>query len=494
MDGRGDEIEVLTELWLAEEAGADERERLATLLRADPDARRRFGEQVRLHKALWLVSVGERVGGRAMCERVAYLVEAQRSGAAGAVASRVRRLSPDRGGRPPRRARRSGLLRGALACAAIVVAALAWWALPERPDGPATARATVAAGTVVAGGRAFSPDATLPDGTTWSCPAGSAVRLADGSRLEARAPSLVRLERDGTLRLDSGWLVARVAPRPPDAAPWRLATERLEVTVLGTVIDARAHPGGGRVEVIEGRASVRSASGGAPAPLARGEWVRALPGGAWRLGSSAHPVLAVLRGRRGPQDLYRDVLRRLEETGARLVPVDALDEVEPSAVDALLILDSIDSANHRDPTLADLPLPVLCCETWLLRTLGMQPADAALDVWFGLANGIGGDVRIVDGAHPLAAGLRGDVRLFSQQAGITWARAAAPGVRTIAHLPGRPEHGVVLVAEAGAELPGGPAPERRVAFTAMRQDAVTGDRLTADWWRLFQAAAAYLVD
>jgi len=102
------------------------------------------------------------------------------------------------------------------------------------------------------------------------------------------------------------------------------------------------------------------------------------------------------------------------------------------------------------------------------------------------------DIVIVDPSHPLAAGLKGRVTVYSLPAEINWAanEVLAPGVHSVAALPDFPEaQTIYFVLPGGALFDGSPSPNLRISlFTENNNDLGTYHRMTEDGHRLFDAA------
>jgi hypothetical protein len=121
---------------------------------------------------------------------------------------------------------------------------------------------------------------------------------------------------------------------------------------------------------------------------------------------------------------------------------------------------------------------------------------AIYDEIFGAGNGsrggVSGGVTIVNAAHPLAAGLRGDVSIYtgSQNTSAFDVSGVSPGTTVIAQMVSNPNNGVFAVLEAGAPGGGGNTwPHLRMALPAW--DGWDPALVTTDGWKLLDGAVAY---
>jgi ferric-dicitrate binding protein FerR (iron transport regulator) len=122
---------------------------------------------------------------------------------------------------------------------------------------PALARLERVAGTVRIGGAPAAPGAGVPSGDVLEvgAPDGLAtIAYDDGSRIEVRPGSVVRLEEAAGARVvvRGGAVSARVERQPPNR-PMVFATPHVEVAVLGTRLALAVGSESSHVEVREGR-------------------------------------------------------------------------------------------------------------------------------------------------------------------------------------------------------------------------------------------------
>jgi hypothetical protein len=108
----------------------------------------------------------------------------------------------------------------------------------------------------------------------------------------------------------------------------------------------------------------------------------------------------------------------------------------------------------------------------------------------GVVEAIAGETRIsiVDGAHPMAAGLSGTVTVTDPAGKFSWGVPAA-GAVTVASLAGDPTRAAIFGYLTTATMAdGSQAPARRVGFFSAD---ITPSRLTSHGWQLFDAAVAW---
>jgi hypothetical protein len=141
--------------------------------------------------------------------------------------------------------------------------------------------------------------------------------------------------------------------------------------------------------------------------------------------------------------------------------------------------------------------PILNCEAFIQDDLGLTDTGPSGDPGppsqfaFGVVNG---ETRIViaDPAHPLAAGLRDVVAVYSAPKEINWGKVAA-GAKVVATLASDPAGAAYYVYEQGSTLfDGKKAAGMRIGFF-LEDDNTTGTAtfFTADGLKMFDAAVGY---
>jgi len=238
------------------------------------------------------------------------------------------------------------------------------------------------------------------------------------------------------------------------------ATERV---AYGCYFDVRTTFGGNDSRIMNGpypnaTATYRARLAGAPAAGA----VVLVTGNAATLPAKDAPIRNRLVG------LGRTV---------RLLDDDAVTSTALTGAGAVVISSSV--APAKVPAwLATLAVPVLDLEAHAQPTLRMATSareDAAKTT-----------LRVVDAAHPLAAGRTGDVVVQSSVP--LGSGVPAPGARVVARPAGSTTAAVYAI-ERGAALTTGTAPARRVGFFFSYDSPAA---LTTHGWALFDAAIRWL--
>lgn len=220
-----------------------------------------------------------------------------------------------------------------------------------------------------------------------------------------------------------------------------------------------------------------------PAPLAGGP-SPAVPGGAEVLFVVGRPELDLTPGDR----LVRDRLARLGFR-VRVATEDRISEARPASARLVVVSESVRS-DLVGADLASVPVPILNCEPNLSPALGLAGRPGAAGDHF--AKTYRFRVRIVAPDHPLAAGLRGRVRIYERPGTVGWAPPAASAA-VVAVSDDAPEQATIFACEAAARDPAGSPPARRAAFfLSDREHEATF--LTPEGWTLFEAAVRWLAE
>ncbi len=171
---------------------------------------------------------------------------------------------------------------------------------------------------------------------------------------------------------------------------------------------------------------------------------------------------------------------RLDGLGFTVELIDD-DTLSSAAVfdDASLVVVSSSVVPSKIPSwMATLPLPILNAEAYIQFTLRLATSPAE--------QGNVTTMGIVDGDHPLAGGLDGNVVVQqANPAGLAYPVAAAT---VIARIPGADKSSLYGI-ETGAALTTGTAPARRVGFFTSYGSQ---SKLTTAGWTLFDAAISWL--
>jgi hypothetical protein len=160
------------------------------------------------------------------------------------------------------------------------------------------------------------------------------------------------------------------------------------------------------------------------------------------------------------------------------------------------VLESVTSAFLTDKLRAT-STPILNCEAFIQDDLGLTATGPSGDPGppsefaFGVVDGET-KIAIKDPAHPLAAGLRDQVSVYSAAKEINWGKVAA-GAKVVATLASDPAGAALYVYEKGSTLfDGKQAAGTRIGFF-LEDDNTTGTAtfFTADGLKLFDAAVNY---
>jgi hypothetical protein len=177
-----------------------------------------------------------------------------------------------------------------------------------------------------------------------------------------------------------------------------------------------------------------------------------------------------------------EVALRLEGLGFTVTLVDDHD-VTPGATAgaSFVLLSSTISSGVVGTTFYDVAEPVWVAKPWTLDDMGMTGPASGVD--FGTSPG--SIITIDNPAHPLAAGLDGDVTITSSNKTVSWGVPGGDGtvVATLDALP------TIFVYDAGALLADGTtAAGCRLAFSLYRSAPTS---FTDEAWTLFDAAALH---
>jgi len=140
----------------------------------------------------------------------------------------------------------------------------------------------------------------------------------------------------------------------------------------------------------------------------------------------------------------------------------------------------------------DVAIPVLQLEAKSLDAAGMVAPRRNVD--YGTNDNKGSNypaeayARIMRPTHPIAAGLTGQVKLFTKPVNMGWSNPP-PGATVIAGIPNQP-HATIFAYEKGAMMYNTVAPARRVAFPVDPPEFVD---LTEAGLRMYAAAVAWLL-
>jgi hypothetical protein len=115
----------------------------------------------------------------------------------------------------------------------------------------------------------------------------------------------------------------------------------------------------------------------------------------------------------------------------------------------------------------NVAVPVISLEYSLFDDMGMTGTVDGTD--FG-EDGGNSQINILDGAHPLAAGLTGVVTVVNAAANMGWG-SPPPTANRVASIEGLASRIAIFAYPRGAMMPGGPAPAKRIGFFALETSA-----------------------
>lgn len=151
---------------------------------------------------------------------------------------------------------------------------------------------------------------------------------------------------------------------------------------------------------------------------------------------------------------------------------------------AVVVVSSTVASSQVGSKFRDVAVPVLTWEAWIYDDLGMTPGGTGTG--YGRIDGQS-QIAIVDPAHPLAAGLSGQVAFVPGTTSMRWGAPAA-GATVAATVPGDAAKALIFGFEAGDPLLGLEAPARRVGLPFFDDSAAS---FTAGGWALFDAAVTW---
>jgi hypothetical protein len=184
----------------------------------------------------------------------------------------------------------------------------------------------------------------------------------------------------------------------------------------------------------------------------------------------------------------RQIQSELEAKGLKVQAlVDGMTSAATAAGKRVLVISySVESANVRGK-FADVETPIIVMEHVLLPDLGMTTAAGhgwKLDVT---------DITIAPTDSPLAAGLTGDVPVFTLRTGEVFWGIPAPGAIKVATVKGTPNQSVIFAYPKGAMMVTRPAPGKRLQFFFGAHEHTT-PMLNPAGLELLGAAIAWSID
>ena len=157
----------------------------------------------------------------------------------------------------------------------------------------------------------------------------------------------------------------------------------------------------------------------------------------------------------GTDTLMRD--RLMAKMTVEVVP-EAMATAATAAGKAIVAITSTTTAAGTNTKFRDVAVPVFLLEPNLMGPMRMT-ADVATDRGTVMET----RVTIAAAGHPLAAGLTGNVAVYSSAWRLVWG-LPGPGATRVANVTGMTNRPAIFAYEAGAPMLGGTAPAKRVAF------------------------------
>jgi len=175
---------------------------------------------------------------------------------------------------------------------------------PPTPTAPALCRVLRTSGRALRRGEPLTPGDSIRAGEELATEAGASLTLEslEGTQLQIGGGAQLSLTREAGTQLDlHQGKVALVVKKTSRKAPWRVVTPHAHATVVGTTFEVEVRADRTRVEVFEGRVSVRRVAQRRALTLRKGRYVLISPG--------KRALRALKRKRPRPQPKGQVVLR-----------------------------------------------------------------------------------------------------------------------------------------------------------------------------------------
>jgi multiple sugar transport system substrate-binding protein len=218
------------------------------------------------------------------------------------------------------------------------------------------------------------------------------------------------------------------------------------------------------------------------APGSDGGPVDAADGGATDVPTGAGHALLIVGAVQEASDM--EIRARLETK----LTVDVLPEATATSDDAngkaVVVITASASAAGTDTKFKDVTTPVLLMEPNLLGVMGMTAVA-------GTSHNTTTETRvtIVAGNNPLAAGLTGNVNVYTMPYRVVWGIPGNQAIK-VATVFGQPTQVSIFAYPAGAQMVTGNAPGKRLSFF-MHNNMVAGN-VTESGFKLLDAAVDWL--
>ena len=181
------------------------------------------------------------------------------------------------------------------------------------------------------------------------------------------------------------------------------------------------------------------------------------------------------------------IKNHLESRGLNvIVREDTIVKSEDAAGMNLVFLSESARSKEVGTKFRDVAVPVICSEPWIFSHLGMTGRTKKVD--YGRKSRQK-KLLIINPDHPLCASCSKEVRVCSKSFFMGWGVPNENAI-AIAGLSKDPEKCTIFAYDAGAEMPGLVAPEKRVGLFLFRN---TANSLTTEGWALFDAAVDWSI-
>jgi ferric-dicitrate binding protein FerR (iron transport regulator) len=307
------------------------------------------------------------------------------------------------------------------------------------------------------------------------------VRVELGADTRVR-PSASAPGTGRAVEISEGTLSARVPSGPGrPAVSW--STPQARVTTAGARFVLSVSASRTRLDVLEGQATLAPRAGGTVEVKAAAMAVTGAGAERPSVRALAGEILFV-RGNTGRAIAEPDrlLVDRLIEHGYFVSPIPAAEATAAQAQGKLaVVISSTTWSDVLGATFREVAVPVVTWEPELFDDLALTSAAA-------LGKRLLDDASVaIHGDHPLAAGLRGTVRVAHAPGEMTWGTPASSAVR-VATLPGTADRWAIFAYDKGSLMQGVVAPARRVALF-LQDDTPLG--LTDAGLALFDAAISW---
>lgn len=182
------------------------------------------------------------------------------------------------------------------------------------------------------------------------------------------------------------------------------------------------------------------------------------------------------------------VKAHLDSMGYDVTPKTAIDATNADANGMdLVMISSTPNSKDTGVDFRDIAVPVLTWEGWLFDDMGMTGNVLGTDYYKQVGQT---SVSIVNGTHPMAAGLSGVQTVYNSSGYLEYGLLNSSAI-TIATINGDATKPVLFGYEKGSQMIGLTAPARRVGFFLYDTEA---SFMTPQGWSLFDAAVKWSIE